>query len=323
MESKSIIQASGNITKEVCLIDINQYNFPRISSIFILKTPKSVLIMDTGTSKDVKTLLKFLYDQSIPLRKIMYLVPSHYHFDHFGGGWKLWQEIKKYNPEVKVLTTENTKKKLQDPSLHMFRVKRTFGDSVGVMNPLPEEAYEIIDLNETIQIPGLQRQKKFKLLSTPGHTPDHVSPTLYENGNVKFSFNAESAGTLAHSSKLVTLPTSMPPEFNFHKYIESLKEIIELKPFNVGYGHFGAVVGQKSVLKVLNEHYEFSYWFKEFVRKKFNEGGSKTQYIVEQFLADEFKKRTEIEHQYNKLFIKTIVALIYGQLVDLGLKQPK
>ena len=61
-------------------------------------------------------------------------------------------------------------------------------------------------------------------------------------------------------------------------------------------------------------------YFRDFVENKFTERGE-TRFVVEQFIEQEMKKRSE---SYNhKLYINYVVAVVYGQLIDLRLKEPK
>ena len=318
MSTISITKTSGKITSEIFHLDINQYDIPQSCSVYLLVTPNSIVIMDIGTSNDVYSILEFLKVNNLPLKKVKFLIPSHHHFDHFGGGWKLWERIKKKNPQVKVLTTKETKLQLQDSQEHLKRAKRTFGERIGLMNPLPEEAYEIIETNKSIPIPGLEKQ--LKLIATPGHTSDHVCPIIINNGETEFVYLGESAGGLLHSQLLLTVPSSMPPDFNFNTYIRSLRKLIDLRPINIGYAHSGVVQGQEAAKRVLEEHLDFSFFFRDFVKDKFTERGE-TRFVVEQFIEQEMKKRSEANN--HKLYINYVVAVVYGQLVDLGLKEPK
>jgi glyoxylase-like metal-dependent hydrolase (beta-lactamase superfamily II) len=286
----------------------------------VLETPEAVAVIDTGTSDDVYKLLRFLRKQGIPPQRIKYLVPSHFHFDHFGGGWKLWEMVRKENPGVKVLTTQKTHDQLQDPALHIQRAQRTFGEFVGEMHPLPEEAYEIVDPDTPLPIPGLDRGKTFQLVSTPGHTADHCSPALMDDGHASFVFGAEATGTLFNSTKLVTFGTSMPPEYDTNAYLKSLQKVVDLKPEAVGYCHFGVVKGRESVEQVLEENREFTTFFKDYVKRKFEEGGG-VRHVVDEFVKEVAPSRTD--KLASEMLIKIIVALVYGQLIDLGLKEPK
>lgn len=317
MSLNPIITTSGKLTNSIFLVDVNQYSFPRICSSFILKTPESTIIMDTGTSFDVSSILEFMKSQGISLHSVTYLVPTHHHFDHFGGGWKLWEIIKQINSEVKVLTTEKTKIQLQSPENHVKNAKRTFGEFVGTMNPLPEEAFEIVDPDEPIKIQGLDKSTQFQLISTPGHASDHVCPTLFKNSEVSFMFLGEAAGSLLHSTKCVTLCTSMPPDFSHKEYMASLDKIIELNPGIVGYCHFGAIKGKKEVRQTLEDNKEYSVFFRNYVQRKYQERGE-TRYIVEQYMTEELMKRTDFPHK--ELITNVIVGVVYGQLVDLGLR---
>lgn len=321
MDPNPIITTTGKITSEIIHLDIEQYSRPRSCSIFLLVTPESIVVMDIGTSNNVHSFLDFMKNNNLALKKVKYIVPSHHHFDHLGGGWKLWKTIRKINHEVKILTIERTKKLLGDPASHLNRARRTFGDLVGKMEPLTDDdAYEIVEPDEPIKIPGLNRSKHLQLVSSSGHTADHVSPTLFEDNKVKFMYLGEAAGGLLHSQRLVTLPSSMPPEFDFKTYIQSLEKLIELKPQNSGYSHAGAVIGHEGVKKALKENKEYSYYFRDFVKNKFSEKGE-TRYVVEQFIEQEMKDRSDAP--ISDLYTAYVVAVVYGQLVDLGLKKPK
>ncbi|MFX0124841.1 MAG: MBL fold metallo-hydrolase [Candidatus Hodarchaeota archaeon] len=317
-DSDSIIIKSGFITDEIYHLDIWQYGQSRTCSIYLLITPECVIIMDVGTSDDVTSILNFLKINNIDFKKIKYLIPSHHHFDHFGGGWKLWEIIHKTNSDVKVLTIEETKKSLQDPKDHINRAKRTFGEFIGIMEPIPDDAYELVNSDETILIPKFKKQ--LKLISTPGHTFDHVSLALFNDDKTEFVYLSECAGGLLNSQKFLTVPSSMPPDFNFNTYIQSLKKILNFEPLNVGYAHAGAVRGYKGVKKVLEEHIDYSFFFRDFVKNKYIERGE-TRFVVEQFIEQEMKERIDVYH--NDLYSNYAVAVVYGQLVDLGLKKPK
>ncbi|MFX1249655.1 MAG: MBL fold metallo-hydrolase [Promethearchaeota archaeon] len=314
-----IITKTSKISDEIYHLDINQYNLIRSCSIYLLKTPESIVILDTGTSNDVNSIINFMKNNNFPLKKIKYLVPSHHHFDHFGGGWKIWKAIKKFNSDIKVLTTKETQKMLQDPENHMNRAKHTFGSFIGTMKPLPDDAYELVCPGKPIPIPGLK--KRFELIATPGHTSDHVCPSVSIDNQTEFIYLSESAGGLLHSQKLLTVPSSMPPDFNFKTYLQSIEKIITLKSFIVGFAHAGVVRGHREVLEVLNEHKEFSFFFRDFVKSNFTKKGE-TRYVVDQFIEKILKSRNDLPH-LSTLYTKYVIAVVYGQLIDLGLKSPK
>ncbi len=190
------------------------------------------------------------------------------------------------------------------------------------MKPPPDNAFKIVSPETNIHLEGATEEMRFQLLATPGHTHDHVSPFFTDNNGTSFVFTGESAGTFMHSTELITLGTSMPPDFNYSTYIKSLKKIIKLNPSIIGFGHFGAVFGREEADRILNENLKFSSFFRDFVREKFSEQ-NKTKFVVEEFIQKQLSKRVDPEQVDNPLLKNTIVALVYGQLVDLGLRDPK
>jgi hypothetical protein len=141
-----------------------------------------------------------------------------------------------------------------------------------------------------------------------------------DDGHASFVFGAEATGTLFNSTKLVTFGTSMPPEYDTNAYLKSLQKVVDLKPEAVGYCHFGVVKGRESVEQVLEENREFTTFFKDYVKRKFEEGGG-VRHVVDEFVKEVAPSRTD--KLASEMLIKIIVALVYGQLIDLGLKEPK
>jgi glyoxylase-like metal-dependent hydrolase (beta-lactamase superfamily II) len=318
-----IVHSSGHITDNIIHVDLEQYNSFEVCSAFLITSPDSHAILDCGTSNDVPTLLTYLTSEhQISLKKIKYLIPTHYHFDHFGGGWSLWNQIKEYNPDVKILTTSKTKKQLQDPELHMKRAYRTFGKMIGEMRSIPDEAFEIVNPNEEVLLPGFTDTQSLSLVPSPGHCEDHVCPTLFDHQKTEFMFLGEAAGTRMHSQNLLTLGTSMPPEFNYATYIKSLEHLIELYPMNIGLGHFGVIKGTDNTLKLMKKNLEFTHRFRTYVKEKFEEK-NETRWIVEQFIENELEGRVETSKTDMRFLTRIIVALVYGQLIDLGFRDPR
>ena len=294
-----------------------------LCSAFVVTTPDSHVILDCGTSNDVPTLLNYLTSHlKIDLHKIKYLIPTHYHFDHFGGGWLLWKQLKESNADIKILTTASTRNQLQTPDLHMKRAYRTFGKMIGEMQAVPDEAFQIVKPNNQIFVPGFSESQSLTLIPSPGHSDDHVCPTFYNNNSTEFMFVGEAAGTRMHSQNLHTLGTSMPPEFNYQTYIESLEHLINLHPRNIGLGHFGVITGLNNSLELMRDNLDFTHRFRTFVKEKYEEK-NETRWIVEQFIEHELEGRVNTSTIDMQFLTRIIVALVYRQLIDLGFRDPK
>jgi len=328
-QREDLVLESKKVKDYLHHVDILQHGLKRMFSAFIFNINDVSIIMETGTSDDVKKILQYFKQNHMSISSIKYLVPSHYHFDHSGGFWKLYEMVSEENPDVKILANEKTQGYLNDSEWHMARGRSTFGDVVGEMNPIPDDAFEIsrpitdfvnFNKNESlfhiIDYDG--HEYKLGLFNTPGHTLDHVCPAIIKDGNVDFIVLGEAGGTLYHSSKLVTLPTSMPPVFNYEKYMESLANLIKLEANSCGFSHFGYLNKKENVREILLENQSTMKEYRSLVMKLYNEK-PETSYIVEK-IAPFFEERTNVLIT-RPVLISTIVPLVYGMLMDLGYRK--
>ncbi|MFW9939084.1 MAG: MBL fold metallo-hydrolase, partial [Candidatus Thorarchaeota archaeon] len=225
MAQDAIIIESGKINEYLHHIDLKAYGKPRMLSIYLAEFDNCSILFDCGSSLDYKKVIRYLKKNKISLSSIKYLITSHHHFDHNGGLHLLYAELKKYNPELKILTNKRTKTLLNNYKEHLDRAKRTYGSLVGKMAAIEDSAFQIIEpssnfdsnpnrlnIYDTFTING--DEIRLGILKTPGHTPDHQSAVLINNDIVDFIFLGEAVGTIYHATKLVTMPTSMPIYYN-------------------------------------------------------------------------------------------------------------
>ena len=163
---------------------------------------------------------------------------------------------------------------------------------------------------------------KLSILKTPGHTPDHQCPLfIKEDGEIDFIFFGEAVGTLYHSTKLITMPTSMPVYFQYKEYMESLENLKKLssKPSMSGFGHFGVVHGKDNVCEILLEHESFMKKYREKIIKYYKEK-PETRHVVKKILPF-LVPRTDLMGGDNPVFRNIILAIVYGMLIDLGYRK--
>lgn len=332
MEEK-ILTKAGKVNDFIHLVDLHEFGMPKVLAAFIGVFDEATVIMDCGSSLEVKRILHYLKKCNIPLSSIKYLIPTHHHFDHAGGMWKLYNELKKHNSEVKILTNDKTKELLNDYEAHLARAKRTYGDFAGVMRPLEQEAFKIIspsqrfnpspddlEVIETFTLNG--SEVKLAILETPGHTPDHQSPLFVQNSQIIFLYAGEAAGTIYHSTKLITMPTSMPIYFNYETFMNTLQHLKHLKtPKQLGLTHFGVVNGADNVKFVFEDQTSFLAEFREKVKLYYAEK-PETEYIYNK-LIPYFAARTDIPGEgETKLALGNIIlGVVYGMMMDLGFRK--
>lgn len=329
MDEAVITLRSGKINEYLHMIDAKAYGTTRMLSVFLGEFEDCSVLFDCGSSLDIKKLLRYFKKSQIPLSSFKYLITSHHHFDHNGGMWKLYEEIKTHNPKVKILTNSMTKALLNDYEHHLNRGRSTYGDLVGEMKPIEDNAFKIIepstkfkkntdelDVIEKFTINGLKI--KLAILKTPGHTPDHQTPVLIKDDSIDFIFLGEAAGTIYHYSKLLTMPTSMPIYYNHGAYMKSLENLKQLGPLKAGFGHFGVVNGKVNVRKILLEHESFMKKYKSLIIKYYNEK-PETKYILEKILPT-LLPRIDLSIEDVPIFKAIALGIVYGMMISLGFR---
>ncbi len=325
-----IITKSGKINDYIHHIDLNAFGKKRFLSSYMAKFDNFSVILDCGTSFEIENLIKYIKKNKIPLSSIKYLITSHHHFDHNGGAWKLYTMLKKYNQKLKIITNSRTKTLLNDYKTHLKRAKRTFGNLTGNMKPIENNAFLIKEpldkFDNTSQNLNFIDEFSFKgakiqlfTLKTPGHTHDHQCPFFVKDKNIDFIFLGEAAGTLYHTSKLLTTPTTIPVYFNYNDYMRSLEELLQMKAKLAGFAHFGVVKEKNKVIQVLNENKCFMKEFRSQVIEYYSEE-PKTKYVYD-MLMPKLIKRTNLSHELIPLLKKIILAAIYGMMMDLGYRK--
>ncbi|TFG11888.1 MAG: MBL fold metallo-hydrolase, partial [Promethearchaeota archaeon] len=145
MVQELITVNSGKISDYLHHIDVRAYGKPRMLSIYLGEFDDGLILLDCGSSLDIKKVLRYFKNNHIPLDSFRYLITSHHHFDHNGGMYLLYNKIKKYNPEVKILTNKMTMDLLNNYEEHLNRAKRTYGDLIGTMKSIDGDAFKLIE----------------------------------------------------------------------------------------------------------------------------------------------------------------------------------
>ena len=315
------ITTPGQIFKYVYLTDTNQFSRERQTSAFIYWDGDTCLLMDVGTSDDVETLFKNLNQLGIPENKVIGIVVTHYHFDHGGGAPTLWQKLSKRNPNFKIIVPKDTYHKLQNAESHIIGAKTTYGDKVGNILRLPENAYTLVEKDVLLPI-KLVDGYRLQLIAVPGHSDDHCAPTLFQNGRPVFCFSGESCGALCRAPTPISMPTSMPPTFNFETYMDSCRKVASLAPEILGFGHFGTIDGKAEIADYLAQHQKDMHRFRDTVIRAYKEQPD-TRYVVKQ-VVKHFERQGKISSNESETNSHNVIfAFTFGMMIDLGYRKAK
>jgi len=308
----------------VYLIDTVQFDMETITSVFCYSDGNKSILMDIGTSENIDTVFQSLARQGVALESLVGITLSHYHFDHGGGSAELWKRMKDINKNFKIYTNRITKGNLQNSAGHLRGAKTTFGKFVGTMNPIPDDAFSVIELNDFLPF-EFAGGERIKLLHTPGHTVDHCSPSVILGDRTIFTFAGEALGTVYTNDKMLSTPTSMPPNFCYDDYISSMNKIRGINPELIGFCHFGILSGRDDINFLIEDHLDFMKRFREGIIKAFNENPStehvmaETEYLWKGRIGNELAGVKGSESFFGNLRL----ALTFGLMVDLGFRKPK
>ncbi|HRX46771.1 MAG TPA: MBL fold metallo-hydrolase [Spirochaetota bacterium] len=318
----SIIREERRI-ENLYIIDTGQFNLPSLTSVFCWFDGERALLMDAGTSDNTDAILQSLTGFGIPPEKLIGVLPSHYHFDHGGGSSALWHRMREINPDFRIYTTALTKRKLMDGASHLRGAATTFGQFVGTMEPPPDDAFILLEPDSFLPL-EFNDGSRIKLIHTPGHTPDHCSPAVMREGRCVFCFAAEACGTMYTSRVILTTPSSMPPNFRFADYIKSFEKVRAIQPEMLGLCHFGVITGD-DIETLFDDHLSFMINLRDGIAEAFKKNPSTSQVMN----ATEHLWENRIDSGFHdikgsELFFGSLrLALTYGIMVDLGLREPK
>lgn len=308
----------------VYMVDTLQFNMETITSIFCYSDGSRSLLMDIGTSDNIDAVFQSLLRHGIALESLEGIVLSHYHFDHGGGSAELWNRIKSINKNFKIYTNRITRDSLQNSEGHLRGAKTTFGKFIGTMDPIPEDVFCLVEPDDFLPL-EFSGGERVKLLYTPGHTVDHCSPSVILGERTLFTFTGEALGTIYTNDRILSTPTSMPPNFRYDDYISSMKKIKSMKPELIGFCHFGFISGDDDINSIYNDHMNFMVSFRQEVIEAFNENPS-TEHVMartEHLWKDRIDSGFSGVKGSEAFFGNIRLALTYGLMVDLGFRGPK
>lgn len=207
------------------------------TSVFLVKG-EEVAILDSGSNSTVEKLVEGVLNLKINREDVIYIMPSHCHFDHAGGAAYLEDEF----PNAKVLVSEKDSKRLTAPSIIEKLIeggKQTFGDPGIEMKPIKN--YDIVKEGDSV---NLGKGVEIQILETIGHSRDHIS--FYEPKN-RFMFVGDAVGIhMPKTNKII--PTAFPPEFELETFVATIKKIESFQPEIIGFAHFGAKTAREGYL---------------------------------------------------------------------------
>jgi len=220
------------VEEHIHLIDAETAGIKGFIASYVLKG-RQVAMVETGPASSVPNLLAGLEKLNVELADVAYVAVSHIHLDHAGGAGTLLKHL----PNAKVIVHPRGASHLAHPEKLWEQSKLVLGsitEMYGEPEPIPEDRIIVASDGMTFDLGG---GVELKVVETLGHASHHQS--YYEKLS-QGVFPGDAAGIyLGEINKIV--PTT-PPPLRLDIALSSLGKLINLKPRDLYYSHFGKAI---------------------------------------------------------------------------------
>lgn len=216
--------------EDTYLVDTKFLGHKEHVGVYIIDDQKTT-ILDTGASTGTDIILDALSELEIEPTSVDFLIPSHVHLDHAGGGGYLLEEC----TEAEVICHRNgidyisDSEKVETLVTSAHRALGEIADGYGDLKPIQRDRIRAVEDGDIIELGS----RNLRILDAHGHAPHQMA--LYEPDG-EWIFTADEAGMYLYDR---FLPATPPPNFNFEQTLESLKRFSSLNPKYLLYPHFG------------------------------------------------------------------------------------
>ncbi|MEC7687024.1 MAG: MBL fold metallo-hydrolase [Candidatus Thermoplasmatota archaeon] len=195
-------------------------------SIYLVVDDKIALI-ETGPACSLDNLVSGIKSTGLKLEDIDYVVPTHIHLDHFGGGGHIMELCKNAKALVHPKAykhVSNIEKWWQGSSDFLGKVAQLYGKP----KPIPDDRLISAEDGFEVSLGGFS----LKAVHTPGHAPHHIT-WIYGDE----AFVGDSAG-LWYPEIGSSFPVT-PGYYRHDLALKSIKKMESLNLKNIFYTHFG------------------------------------------------------------------------------------
>ena len=217
-----------DVTTDVYGLDLELFD-TEVLAAYVVDAEEPVLV-ETGYPLAIDRLRDGLADAGVEPRDLQHAVVSHVHVDHSGGAAFLAGD----NPDLSVYLHESTVDHLVDPAGLTESSRDAMGEhfaEMGESAPVPESNVVAVGDSHTIDV----GDRSLELVSTPGHSPDHISAWDPASGTL---FANEAPGSY-YPKAGQWLPPATLPRFDVEAVRDSTARLREFDADRLALSHFG------------------------------------------------------------------------------------
>ena len=259
--------------------DLEPNNEKEFITIYILIDNKITLI-ETGPACSHDNLIRGINKAGFTLSDIDFIIPTHIHLDHFGGGGHIMEVCQNAKAVVHpnaVYHISNIDKWWSGSLAFLGDVAELYGEPL----PIPEE--RIISAEDGFKLD--LGTSTLNAIHTPGHAPHHIAWINNES-----SFVGDSLG-LWYPEINKAFPVT-PGYYRHDLALQSIRYMSKLNIDELFYTHFGPRPAAGAFQQTINE---FETWM-SIVEDGMNENLSSKEILDTLFLTQDGLKLTDIKH---------------------------
>jgi glyoxylase-like metal-dependent hydrolase (beta-lactamase superfamily II) len=290
------------LTNQIDLIDVQGWDFQHTTTSLIIQG-RNTAIIETGHTRCGEQILSALKTRQIAPNSVRYICVTHRHGDHCGGATPLASAL----PNPTVVGHKYAIATLREPSRLNEGSRQLFGEYAQEIHPLPD-TITTLEVEDGHRL-ALGHDIEVEIISTPGHTSDHL--TYFETSS-RTLYTGDALGLLGPKNYTVT-PTSFPPSFKFGPYRTSIEKLQQYDAKFVVFSHFGAVTGS-DIPVIFNRALETLDSWKETAKSAWQ--ADPTHESVEKAIQERFLTELEVfPPQARPLFISVMAKGLSQSLI--------
>lgn len=218
------------VDDHITAVDHNLLGLPGVGVSYVVRG-ETIAVIETGTALTVPHTLAGLKALGVRPEEVEHILCTHIHMDHAGGAGYLAAAL----PRASVYINSMTGQHLVDPSKLMPSVRRAVGEEAwplhGDIKPI---APERLRPAENLRL-DLGRDIVLTAISTPGHSPDHLSYRDSKSGGL---FIGDAAG-LVMDRWALAFPCTPVPTYDLAAHRDTIARLQALNLPRIYVTHHG------------------------------------------------------------------------------------